>query len=587
VDASTVQAKGVIGRQALRDAAPALWTAAGYFIAAEIDAAIALSRLPVPQFQLGGAVLLASLLASPGRIWLPILLAIVPAHMLAQLHQGIPPAASMAWLAGAYGQALLGAGGLVFLLRERVRFDILHHVAVFIGWCGLLAPALMALLQMAMLRGAGVQDGANRIDWQAQVLASAAAALVLVPPVLNRPAAAFHHLLGATCRRQLEAAVLVVMLFAIGALGMYGKGSPAQFAALLACAPLPLLFWTVMRFGPFGTECVFLLFAALVVAATAAGAGPFAPERGAGGVLLPLFLSSLAAPLLLLSASLRERRGTLAALCAEQARLGEALLAERERAERLARERTDCVEAAQGQRVQLAHLTRVVALGELSGALAHELNQPLAAILTNAQAARRFLSKPGADLGELRAILDDIVEEDKRAGEVIRRLRALFRKGEVVRGPVELGRLVRESLELARARLAARNVGVRLALEDGVVAYADRVQLQQVLLNLIVNASDALQSTPPARRQLRLACATMDGGAATITVADSGPGIAPDAIGKVFEPFFTTKEEGLGIGLAISRTIIAQHGGRIDADNIPSGGCRFRISLPAYLGRTG
>jgi two-component system sensor kinase FixL len=237
------------------------------------------------------------------------------------------------------------------------------------------------------------------------------------------------------------------------------------------------------------------------------------------------------------------------------------------------------------QREQLTHLMRVVVLGELAGALAHELNQPLAAILTNAQAGRRFLNREPADLGEVREILDDIVDEDKRAGDVIRRLRALFMKGEPVLQPLDLNELVRDALTLTRSLLDERKVNLALALAAPLpLVHGDRVQLQQVLLNLIVNASDAMGEAPPAGRRLAVATSTDPRGSVQLAVTDSGPGIPVEAIDKVFDSFFTTKACGLGFGLSISRTIIVAHGGHIEAANNPGGGATFRITLPANAG---
>jgi two-component system sensor kinase FixL len=234
---------------------------------------------------------------------------------------------------------------------------------------------------------------------------------------------------------------------------------------------------------------------------------------------------------------------------------------------------------AQQQREQLTHLTRVAVLGELSGALAHELNQPLAAILTNAQAARRFLKQETADLREVRDILDDIVSEDQRAGEVIRRLRALFMHGEPVLQPLDINELVRDALVLTHSTLSERKVPVVLKLGAGLgVVQGDGVQLQQVLLNLIVNACEAMSATVV--RQLGLATSAVGKGNVQIAVTDTGPGIAPDVIGKVFDAFFTTKAHGLGFGLSITRTIIVKHGGRIEAANRPEGGVVFRVTLP-------
>jgi PAS domain S-box-containing protein len=240
---------------------------------------------------------------------------------------------------------------------------------------------------------------------------------------------------------------------------------------------------------------------------------------------------------------------------------------------------------AQQQHEQLTYLTRVVVLGELSGALAHELNQPLAAILTNAQAARRFLRREPADLHEIADILDDIVEEDKRAGEVIRRVRALFMKGDPVLQPLDINELMRDALALTNSTLIERKVPVILELGSGIgVVQGDRVQLQQVLLNLIVNACEAMSTTAARARRLGLLTSTDSAHEVQIAVTDTGPGIAPDAIGKVFDSFFTTKAYGLGFGLSITRAIIEKHGGRIEATNRPEGGAVFRITLPSAGG---
>ncbi len=236
---------------------------------------------------------------------------------------------------------------------------------------------------------------------------------------------------------------------------------------------------------------------------------------------------------------------------------------------------------AQQQREQLTYLTRVVVLGELSGALAHELNQPLAAILTNAQAARRFLHREPADLHEIGDILDDIVDEDKRAGEVIRRVRALFMKGDPLLQRLDINELVRDALALTNSTLIERKVPVILELGSGLgVVEGDRVQLQQVLLNLIVNACEAMSATAVRGRRLGLLTCTEGEQGVQILVTDTGPGIAPDAIDKLFDSFFTTKAYGLGFGLSITRAIIVEHGGRIEAANRPEGGAVFRITLP-------
>jgi len=240
-------------------------------------------------------------------------------------------------------------------------------------------------------------------------------------------------------------------------------------------------------------------------------------------------------------------------------------------------------EAAE-QREQLAHLTRVAMLGGLSGALAHELNQPLTAILSNAQAGQRLLKKTPVDLQDLHEIFEDIEHADKRAGEVIRRLRALLKKGDAQRQPVDFSNLVHEVLELTHANLVAYNVEVITRLkEDLPRVLGDRVQLQQVLLNLIVNACDAMRSTAVARRRLTVVGAVDEVGRVRISVADCGSGLDGTDLERLFEPFVTTKEHGLGVGLSISRAVVTAHGGRLWAETNGEGGATFHVSLPVAV----
>ena len=232
------------------------------------------------------------------------------------------------------------------------------------------------------------------------------------------------------------------------------------------------------------------------------------------------------------------------------------------------------------QRRQLAHLGRVALLGELSGALAHELNQPLAAILANARAAQRMLEPGNTDIEEVRAILDDIVADDRRAGAVIRRVRALIRRDEAELQPVVANELVSEVLDLAHSDLIQRAVTVttHFAREVSPVL-ADRVQLQQVVLNLIVNACDAMAHLPPVGRSLLISTADEDNGV-RLSVADRGTGIQAGSVDAVFEPFVTSKAHGLGLGLTICRSIVEAHGGRMWATNNDERGATFHVLLP-------
>jgi C4-dicarboxylate-specific signal transduction histidine kinase len=223
-------------------------------------------------------------------------------------------------------------------------------------------------------------------------------------------------------------------------------------------------------------------------------------------------------------------------------------------------------------------------LGELTGALAHELSQPLAAILSNAQAARRLLDADSLDVPGLRATLDDIIRNDTRAGAVIDRLRTLLKKGTSVRQALNLNDVTREVLDLTRSDLLARRISVTTRLAPALPSVlGDRVQLQQVVLNLVLNACDAMDETSPRDRTLTLET-TADHECVDVAISDCGAGIPANQLNAVFEPFVTFRPQGLGLGLAISRSIVISHGGRITAENNRDRGvtlrCRFPISQP-------
>jgi two-component system, LuxR family, sensor kinase FixL len=237
---------------------------------------------------------------------------------------------------------------------------------------------------------------------------------------------------------------------------------------------------------------------------------------------------------------------------------------------------------AEVNRNELAHLSRVAMLGQLSGSIAHELNQPLTAILSNAQAALRFTSKTPVDLETLREILRDIVADDQRAGEIIWRLRALFERGEAKSEPIMTGTLVRDVVRMLRSELISRNVSITLELDPTLPAvHGDPVQLQQVLLNLIYNACEAMASSERWARWLVVRATAPNQGEVAISVVDGGPGVPPDRVEKIFEPFVSSKPLGVGLGLAISRSIVAAHGGRLWCSNNDDRGATFTFTIPS------
>jgi PAS domain S-box-containing protein len=232
------------------------------------------------------------------------------------------------------------------------------------------------------------------------------------------------------------------------------------------------------------------------------------------------------------------------------------------------------------QRHQLAHVARVSTMGELATSLAHELSQPLGAILRNAEAAELILQVSPPDLEEVRDILADIQKDDQRAGAVIDRMRSLLKRREVEHRLLDLNQLAHEVITLVGPEAGARKV--RMALDPAsslALVRGDRIQLQQVLLNLLLNAMDAINDPAPDDRRVTVRIQAA-GTQVEVAVSDTGHGIPADKLAQVFEPFFTTKSNGLGVGLAITRKIIEAHGGSIRAENAPDGGATFCFTLP-------
>ena len=234
------------------------------------------------------------------------------------------------------------------------------------------------------------------------------------------------------------------------------------------------------------------------------------------------------------------------------------------------------------QRSELTHLGRVALVGELSAALAHEMKQPLGAILANARAARHMLESDQIDTAELREILEDIAADDRRAGAVIDQVRSLVRKDQAELELLSVNEVVKEVLELMHSDLQYRGVIASIRLtEPAPLVMGDRVQLQQVLVNLVINASDAMSERPRGERQLVISTVRNDD--ARIWVRDQGTGIPSDSLTSIFDAFVTTKRDGLGLGLAICRTIVTEHHGKMWAVNNPDRGATMIISLPLAI----
>jgi signal transduction histidine kinase len=245
------------------------------------------------------------------------------------------------------------------------------------------------------------------------------------------------------------------------------------------------------------------------------------------------------------------------------------------------RRRKLAVRAEQKQRFELVHASRVAVVGELTGAIAHEINQPLGAILSNAEAAEMILASDAPQPAELRQILADIRRDDLRASEVIRRLRALLVKHQVEHRRFDLNEAVGdvESILRAEARRRGATLEIHLPLPAATMV-GDRIQIQQVLINLVLNALEAVADLPEPQRRVGVTV-EKKAGRVTLVVRDRGSGITPEQMPRLFDSFFSTKSTGMGLGLSIVRTLVEAHGGRVTADNGVDGGAVFRVELPA------
>ena len=230
---------------------------------------------------------------------------------------------------------------------------------------------------------------------------------------------------------------------------------------------------------------------------------------------------------------------------------------------------------------QVAHMNRRLAMGEISASIAHELNQPLGAIHNNAGAAELLIKADPPKLQEVAEILADIKRDSQRASDVLARMRKLLYKADFQVQNTDLNEAIDETIKMLYAEASDKEVFVTAELESGLPKVAaDRVQLQQVMINLALNALDAMHSQPAAKGVLTIRSRRANDREAEVSVADTGHGIPGELIAGIFDPFVTTKRGGMGLGLAISRTIIEAHGGRIYAENAPGGGAVLRFTLP-------
>ena len=245
-------------------------------------------------------------------------------------------------------------------------------------------------------------------------------------------------------------------------------------------------------------------------------------------------------------------------------------------------ERKQAEEDARRHREELSHVTRVATMGELAASLAHEINQPLTAILSNAQAAQRFLDGDEPDLEEVGEILLDIAKDGGRASEVIQRLREMVKKGDLERSPLDINSVIHQVIMLVHGDAEEKRASITFDLATGLPpVLGDSVQLQQVVLNLVLNGLEAMSQVEQGSRELVVRTSKDESDTISVAVCDTGIGLHDDVMERIFDPFFTTKPQGMGMGLSIRRSIIAAHGGRLWATKNPDRGATFWFTLPA------
>jgi signal transduction histidine kinase len=534
-------------------AAPALLVAAGYYVAARIGFAFTLQPYPISTLWPPNALLVAALLLAPTRAWWWLLAAVLPAHLLVELQSGVPVAMVLGWYVSNCSEALIGAGLARAFVPWPLRLDSLRNAGIFLFCGAVVAPVVSSFLDAALVNLVGWGE---RSYWDlvvTRIFSNTLAALTVGPLILTWASVEVSRLRAAPLVRYAEAAALFVGLAATCAAVFNLPHFGDHTAPALFYAPLPFLVWAALRFGPAGTASAIAVMVVATIFGAVHGLGPFAgstPQDTARD--MQLFLSAVAVPMLLLAVVLGER----------------------------ARVQLD----AREQRLQLTHLSRVAMLGELSGGIAHELNQPLTAILSNAQAAQHLIADKSADLEILVEILQDIIAADQRAGEVIRRLRTMFKRGETQFEPLDANELVHEVLGIVHGDLVTRSVEVVPELAAALPkVHGDRVELEQVMLNLVINACDAMAGIPSEKRRLtvRTRAVEVDNGAVQISFSDCGTGFSAEQYPRLFEPFFTTKPRGLGLGLSISRAIIRAHHGRMWGSSTAGEGASFHMVLPA------
>jgi signal transduction histidine kinase len=503
-------------------------------------------------------VLFGALLFLPRERFWVVIAAAFPAHVIAEVKVGMPTHQLIVAFATNVTVAL-AAAEIVRQLRFPW-FRTSKSAAAYVVLVGVLCPAIVALGGAFVPIAGGGAPQRYLEFWLQWTASNALGFLTLGPAVLLFVTGGVKALWPPRRGEQLEfvGSLLLLAIVARLALPTSADQFSNPFVVALLYAPVPLIVWCAVRFGAAGASASVLTAGLVFIAHEVSGPSVFTAGTPENNVLaLQALLIFLSVPVLLLGAGIDEIRQLESKLSVDEAELEK-----------------------QGR--ELTHLMRVSQLGELSGGLAHELTQPLTAILANAQAARIMLASDPSNVTVVEAVLDEIIREDQRAGEVIKRLRSLLKKQDIAFEEIDVSELCNSVLTLLHAEAINRRIAIKFIAGSKVPhILGDQVQLQQVILNLVMNAMESEQRNEASRHVVMLHSGLI-GDSIEIWVEDDGAGISPSHSAKLFEPFFTTKERGLGLGLSICSTIVRRHGGTLALENNETGGATAYLRLPVH-----
>jgi len=531
-------------------------TGIAYYVATELAWALCFPSSKVSLLFPPHAVLVVILLLVPTRHWWAYILATVCAHFVATQQAHWPALYALHCEVFDAVQNVLVAAGIRLFIKSPLQKITHRDAIVFVLIAVIIVPFGTAFWGAAFT--ISNHFGTHYwVEWRNLGISNGVTAVVLVPALLLAVNRLSRNGGKMTRARIIEGGLLALGIVMVGAFVFDKLPAGPDTSPALLYAPIPLLIWASLRFGLGGISTAMLVVTFQAIWGAMHGRGPFLLQSPAENALaLQMFLIVTGTPLMFLTVVLEDEKRSLHAL-------------------------NEVEKEARHHREQINLLSRVSLLGEMTASLAHELNQPLSAIISNATAGMRFINRGKEDPETLRDIFAEVVADGHRAHDIIQNVRNTIKKGDPDRHQLNLNELVTKVTHAVRPDALAYSCEVETLLaEDLPLIEGDPVQIQQLLVNLISNAFDAMQQTPPGGRKVEISTVGDGDGEVRLSVRDHGPGIPTEVHGCLFDQFFTTKEQGLGMGLAIVRSIVEAHGGQIEAENVVDGGARFYFTLP-------